>query len=899
MRAYADELLQAMMAELGSPAANAGPPATAGGALGGSPLRRGAAPGARGRRQETPPGSERGVPQLRRSLAEARPAAAAPAPKAGLHLGLGSGSEPEVRLRMEVEALLGDVCSAGMDDRLGFPPGSSTAAAAADAMLDTLEAAAAAAREPVNQCEAQSQGLSAVGSLAGSLSAETDSSMEAHAAMVNPTESPTMAGEEQEGRGEPGADDGACTSGAALEAAAPMPADRRAVNSVAGEHAGGAGTDESAAGSGALGAATAVESAETADGAGSLAEALACGGGKGAGADAEGWGAPATAITHVSAGDAPVVGSTELGLARGDDVESVVCLGESAFLQAPMSHPVQLLLVGEVKLGATAGHSAPMSHVVDPSPTESERSPVRGLDAGGGARLDSDDQSGDELEQAPAGKGFNGAMGGEGTGVHRSFPATPPAIAATSPGSAEHWHDEDDEFGNEENEAPARPVVEGAAPLGPVALGAHGGLPTTPPAATSGSLPPPSPSVGGWRSPATSRPPTPKSPCLAQTLTPTPGTSPRPASRGPPGRRTPLAVVEFEAEAGSPIIVPTPHAGSPLRRSGRASAALTPSGLGLDSRLDLLQVLGDGSAAAPAPEALHSYGPGAAGAEPGLQPGLGSPAQHDARASAAAWPVCDAPDALAATPEGAVLPSAAGAPGAAPAVGASGATTSPYAALRVELPCGDPGAALAGKPDLVGEPDLARSPEAPAERPGLTGEPELAQLPIAPAAELPASAEATVSLPLLSDSAMRSPLLHASPAGLRLSSSQNTLDESLAPAAATSTSGIGPTVELPLDAAAMRPLVTPEAFDVSFAAEAAAVRGSLEADPKPDLASNPATAAAVSGSACSDVPAGGGAATGPSAAAAAESVVAAAADSAGLDVQATGRLVEVGEGLGF
>ena len=139
MRAYADELLQTMLAELGSPAANAGPPAGAATMLLRTPMGS--------TRTATPPhlpGSDRDCTEARRPAEAASAAQAAEGPRPGSRAGLGSGQEADARLRMEVDALLGDVCLAGMAGR----GGASAAAEAADALLDTLEAATAVAGGP-------------------------------------------------------------------------------------------------------------------------------------------------------------------------------------------------------------------------------------------------------------------------------------------------------------------------------------------------------------------------------------------------------------------------------------------------------------------------------------------------------------------------------------------------------------------------------------------------------------------------------------------------------------------------------------------------------------------------------------------------------------------------------
>ena len=140
VRAYADELLQTMLAELGSPAANAGPPA----GTPTTPLRTPTG-GPRAAPQQTLLGNDRASAEARRTPDVAPPAQAADGPRLGLRVGL--GQEADARLRMEVDALLGDVCLAGMAGRAGatLTLNPSTAAEAADALLDTLEAVTAVA----------------------------------------------------------------------------------------------------------------------------------------------------------------------------------------------------------------------------------------------------------------------------------------------------------------------------------------------------------------------------------------------------------------------------------------------------------------------------------------------------------------------------------------------------------------------------------------------------------------------------------------------------------------------------------------------------------------------------------------------------------------------------------
>ena len=141
VRAYADELLQTMLAELGSPAANAGPPAGAG-KVALMPLPRTPMGSSRTAPQQHLPGFDRVSAEPRRPAGNAPAAQAASGPGVGLRAGL--GQEADARLRMEVDALLGDVCQAGMAGRAG----TSAAAEAADALLDTLEAATAMAGGP-------------------------------------------------------------------------------------------------------------------------------------------------------------------------------------------------------------------------------------------------------------------------------------------------------------------------------------------------------------------------------------------------------------------------------------------------------------------------------------------------------------------------------------------------------------------------------------------------------------------------------------------------------------------------------------------------------------------------------------------------------------------------------
>ncbi|KAK9836307.1 hypothetical protein WJX81_004003 [Elliptochloris bilobata] len=153
VRAYADELLQTMLAELGSPAANAGPPAGAGSADATSPLRRRSGLGLRA---EPLPEARGGITGAGAALAgetaqalaatpEAvrAPAAAGATPASG---GSGATSSPFAALRVVLPcgAAAGEPILAGEPDLEGEPGAGAAAeavvaAAAAEAGLDVQQ----------------------------------------------------------------------------------------------------------------------------------------------------------------------------------------------------------------------------------------------------------------------------------------------------------------------------------------------------------------------------------------------------------------------------------------------------------------------------------------------------------------------------------------------------------------------------------------------------------------------------------------------------------------------------------------------------------------------------------------------------------------------------------------
>lgn len=146
--------------------------------------------------------------------------------------------------------------------------------------------------------------------------------------------------------------------------------------------------------------------------------------------------------------------------------------------------------------------------------------------------------------------------------------AEPESGGSTSaPASGSGGSGDEDDFGNDENAAPDERPERGTGTWRPEGLEEAGPVSAPP------SPPPRSPGAGGPHSPG-ARPPTPKPGEQGLSPKPAPRPSPRPAG---PGRRAPLAAMELDAAPGSPFVVATPRAGSPLRRAGRALAFPGPS----------------------------------------------------------------------------------------------------------------------------------------------------------------------------------------------------------------------------------------------------------------------------------------------------------------------------------
>lgn len=371
MRAYADELLQTMLAELGSPAANAGPPAGAAT----TPLR-------------TPMGSSRTAPQLpgsdrvstgARRSAEAAPAAqAAEGPRPGMRAGL--GQEADARLRMEVDALLGDVCLAGMAGRAG----TSAAAEAADALLDTLEAATAVAGGPP-----------AVVSAKGGESSGAE---------------PRSCGGKGDTVAVPDAADVAAGVAATFGAAG-----------VLGVAAAVVGTDEAAAGD--LAASAGAPSVP-----GSPEQGPVVAGQRQAG------------DTQLSPGEGSefATGKQDVDGSKLASAAPLEPSGSSEAQQHERSEPAnsEIFLESEALPGLDPGaRPAPKSHLVQPSPTDSAS--AAGVDEALTLSLssDRDDAFGNDENEAPAGAHHGGhppaGFGGRSPG---GYPLTPPGAA--SPASA-------------------------------------------------------------------------------------------------------------------------------------------------------------------------------------------------------------------------------------------------------------------------------------------------------------------------------------------------------------------------------------------------------------------------------------------------------------------------------
>ena len=404
MRAYADELLQTMLAELGSPAANAGPPAGAAA----TPLRTPMG-GSRAAPPQHLPGSDR-VCAGARPPAEAAPAAqAAEGPRSGLRAGLGSGlgQEADARLRMEVDALLGDVCLAGMAGRAG----TSAAAEAADALLDTLEAATAVAG-----------GTPAVAPAKRGDSALLHTQEAATAVAGGPPAVAPAKGGQSAGAG-PGTcggnGDTVALPNAAYVAAGVAAASDAAPGAV-GVAAGVLGTDEAAAGS-------LLMSAGAPSALGSPEQGPVVAGQRQAG----------NTQPSPGEGSGAATGKQDVDVCKLTPAAPSEPSGSSEAQQHERDKPAKSenLLKPEALSGLGSGtRPAPDSHLVEPSPTDSGS--AAGVDEALTLSLssDRDDAFGNDENEAPAGVHHGGypaaGFGGRSPG---GYPAMPPSAASPAP----------------------------------------------------------------------------------------------------------------------------------------------------------------------------------------------------------------------------------------------------------------------------------------------------------------------------------------------------------------------------------------------------------------------------------------------------------------------------------